>query len=215
MTQQSFSFSSLNILLFSCSVMLDSLWPHGLQHARLPCPSPSPRACSNSCLLSQWCHLTIWPSVVPFFSCLLSFPASGSFPMSLLFISGGQSIGASVSVLLNEYSGLISFRIDWFDLLAVQFSCSVMSDFFRPHGLQYARLPCPSPTTRAYSNSFPLSEWSHQTNLSSVIPFSSCLQFFPASGFFKWVSSSHEVTKVLEFQLQHQSFQWIFRTDFL
>ena len=77
--------------------MFDSLWLHGLQHTRLPCPSPSPRACSNSCLSSQWCHLTILSSVIPFFSCLQSFPASGSFPMSQLFTSGGQSIGASVS----------------------------------------------------------------------------------------------------------------------
>ena len=79
--------------------MSDSLRPYGLQHTRLPCPSPSPRACSNSCALSQWCHPTISSSVFPFSSCLLSFPASGSFPMSQLFVSGGQSIGASASVL--------------------------------------------------------------------------------------------------------------------
>ena len=90
---------------FSCitvqvspSVVSDSLRPHGLQHPRLPCPSPTPRACSNSCPLSQWCHPTISSSVFPFSSCLQSFPASGSFPMSQLFKSGGQSIGASASV---------------------------------------------------------------------------------------------------------------------
>ena len=66
---------------FSRSVMSDSLQPHGLQHARLPCPSPTPRACSNSCPLSQWFHPIIWSSVVPFSSCLQSFPASGSFPL--------------------------------------------------------------------------------------------------------------------------------------
>ena len=94
---------------------------YGLQHARHPCPSPTPRACSNSCPLSQWCHPTVSSSVVPFSSCLQSFPASGSFPMSQFFVSGGQSIGASVSIShSNEYSGLISFRIDWFDFLAVQ-----------------------------------------------------------------------------------------------
>ena len=98
-------------------MMSHSLWPHGLQHARLPCPSLSPGAYSNSCPLSQWCHPTISSSVVPFSSCLQSFPASGSFPVSWLFTSGGQSIGASAS---NECSGLISSRIDWFDLLAVQ-----------------------------------------------------------------------------------------------
>ena len=85
-------------LLFSCSVVSDSLPPHGLQYTRLPCPSPSPRACSNICPLSQWFHSVISSSVSPF-SCLQSFPASGSFPMSQLFASGGQSIGASASVL--------------------------------------------------------------------------------------------------------------------
>ena len=81
---------------FSCSVMSNSLKPRGLQHARLPCPSPTSRACSNSCPSSQWCHLTISSSLVPFPSCLQSFPASRSFPMSQ-FSSSGQSIGASAS----------------------------------------------------------------------------------------------------------------------
>ena len=87
------------LLLFSHSVMSNSLGPHGLEHARLPCPSSTPRACSNSCPLSRWCHPTISSSAVPFSSCLQSFPASGSFLMSWLFESGGQSIGASASVL--------------------------------------------------------------------------------------------------------------------
>ena len=86
------------MLLFSHSVTSNSLWPHGLQHARFPCPS-SPRACSNSCPLSQRCHPTISSSVIPFSSCLQSFPASGPFLMSWLFTSGGQSIGASSSAL--------------------------------------------------------------------------------------------------------------------
>ena len=80
---------------FSYSVISDSLWPQRLQHARLPCPSPTPEACSNSCPLSQWCHPTISYSVVPFSSFLQSFPASGSFPVSQFFASGGQSIGVS------------------------------------------------------------------------------------------------------------------------
>ena len=84
------------ILLIGCSVMSDSLWPHGLQHAMLPCPSPSPGAFSNSCPLSQWCHPTISFSVIPF-SCLQSFPASVSFLTNQLFTSGSQSIAASVS----------------------------------------------------------------------------------------------------------------------
>ena len=83
-----------------CSVakiMSASLWPGGLQHARLPCPSLSPGVCSHSCPSSQWCHPTISCSVAPFFSCLQSSPASGSFPASQQFSSGGQSIGASAS----------------------------------------------------------------------------------------------------------------------
>ena len=82
---------------FSRSVVSDPLRPDGLQHPRLPCPSPTPRACSNSCPSSWWCHPTISSSVIPVSSCLQSFPASGSFPMSQLFESGGQSIGASAS----------------------------------------------------------------------------------------------------------------------
>ena len=81
-------------VLFSCSVVSDSWWPHGLQHTRLPCPSPPPGACSNSCPLNQWCRPTISSSVVPlfFFQC---FPASGSFQMSQFFPSGDQSMGIS------------------------------------------------------------------------------------------------------------------------
>ena len=92
----SFAWGSVH---FSCSIVSNSLRPHGLQHARLPCPSPTPRACSNSCPSNQWCHPTISSSVIPFSSCLWSVPASGSFQMSQLFASGGQSIGASASVL--------------------------------------------------------------------------------------------------------------------
>ena len=84
------------VVVQSLSLCL-TLRPHGLQHARLPCPSLSPRGCSDSCLSSWWCHLTISSSVNPFSSCLQSFPASGSFPMSWCFTSGGQSIGASAS----------------------------------------------------------------------------------------------------------------------
>ena len=91
-------FMSINILSqFSFSVLPDSLWPHGLQHAGPPCPSPAPGVYPNSCPLSQWCHPTISSSAVPFSSCPLSFPASGSFQMSQLFASGGQSTGASAS----------------------------------------------------------------------------------------------------------------------
>ena len=82
---------------FSHSVVSNSLQPHGLQHGRSPCPSPTPRGYPNSCPLSQWCNHTISSSVVPFSSCPQSFPASGSFPLSQLLASGGQSIGVSAS----------------------------------------------------------------------------------------------------------------------
>ena len=95
-----------------------------------------------------------------------------------------------------------------------QFSRSVVSDPLWPQGLQHARPPCPSPTPRACSNYCPLSWWYHPTISSSVISFSSCPQSFPYQGLFKWVSFSHQVVKVLEFHLQHQSFQWTPRTDF-
>ena len=98
-----------------------SLQPQGLQHARLPCPSPTPGAYLNSCPLSRWCHPIISPSVIPFSSCPQSFPASGSFQMSQIFILGGQSIGVSNSISpSNEHPGLIYFRMDWLDLFAVQ-----------------------------------------------------------------------------------------------
>ena len=87
----------VTLLVFSCSVMSSSLWPRGLQCTRLPCPSLSPRVYSNSCPLSQWCLSTISSSLGPFSSCPQSSPASGSVPMSCLFISGSQSIGASAS----------------------------------------------------------------------------------------------------------------------
>ena len=86
---------TISVSQFSCSVVSNSLWPHGLQDARPPCPSPTPRVYSNSCPYSRWCHPTISSSVVPFSSRLQSFPASGSFQMSQLFAWGGQSIGVS------------------------------------------------------------------------------------------------------------------------
>ena len=109
----------ISVSLFSHSVVSDSLRPHGLQHTRLPCPSPFPRVCSHSCLLSQWCHPTITSSVAPFCSCLQSFPVSGSFPMSCIKWQKYWSFSFSISPS-SEYSGLISLTIDWFDFLAVQ-----------------------------------------------------------------------------------------------
>ena len=139
---------------FSPSVISDSLQPHGLQHARLPCPSPISGACSKSCPLSWWYHLTISSSIVDLSSCLQSFPASRSFSMSQFFAS-------------------------------VQYSGSVVSYSLWPHELQHARPSCPSPTPGVYSNSCPLSQWCHLTISSSIVPFSSCLQSFPASRSFQ------------------------------
>ena len=185
--------------------MSDSLRPHGLQHARLPCPSPSPGVFENSCALSRWCHPTISSSVLAFFSCLQSFLASGSFLMSRFFASGGQSIGASAStsvlplniqdwfplgltglisllseglsrvfssttvqkhhffsiqpslwsnfhihnwlleepslgvVISDEHSGLISFRMDWFDPLAVR---GTLKSLLQHHSLKASFLWC-------------------------------------------------------------------------
>ena len=108
----------LRQLLLSCSVTSNSLRPHGWQHARHPCPSLFPKVCPNS--LSWWCHPTVSSSVVPFSSCPQSFPVSGSFPVSRLFASGGQSIGASASVLPMNIQGWFPLGLTGFDLLAVQ-----------------------------------------------------------------------------------------------
>ena len=123
-----FRIESFNSVQFSHSVVSDSLWPLGLQHPRPPCPSPTPGVYSYSCPLSRWCHPTISFSVIPFSSCLRSFPVSGSFQMSQFFSNESvqmsrfwpkyPSFSFSISPS-SEYSGLI-FRMDWLDLLAVQ-----------------------------------------------------------------------------------------------
>ena len=94
---QYFCLENFMSVQFSHSVVSNSLWPHGLQYTRLPCPSPTSRALSNSCPSSQWCHPTISFSAIPFSSCLQSFPSSGSFQMSQFFAAGGQSFGVSAS----------------------------------------------------------------------------------------------------------------------
>ena len=116
-------------MLFSLSVMSDSLQCYGLQQAKLSCPPQSPGVWSSSRPLSWGCYLTIPSSGTLFTFCLQSFPISGSFPMTQFFASGGQSIGASGSNNpSNEKSGLISFRIGWFDLLAVQGALRIFSN---------------------------------------------------------------------------------------
>ena len=121
--------------------MSDSLRPHELQHTRPPCPSPTPGVHPNPCPSSRWCHPTISSSVVPFLYCLQSLPVSGSFPVSQLFTSGGQSIGAfSFSISpFNEYSGLISFRMDWLGLLAVQ---GTLKSLLQHHSSKASILQC-------------------------------------------------------------------------
>ena len=148
-------------LLFCSSVVSDSLQPHGLQIARLPCPPPSPGACSNSCPLNWWCHPTISSSVLPFSSFLQSFLASGSFPMSQLFTSGGQSIGASPLASVFPMgiqgwfplglTGLISLlskglvfssenakaSILWWSAFFTVQLCSSIHDYWKNHGFDY------------------------------------------------------------------------------
>ena len=111
-------FVALFYLLFVVVQSLSHVRPHGLQHVRLPCPSPTPGACSNLCPLSWWCHPTISPSVVPFSSCPQSFPASGSFPLNWVLTSSGQSIGASASVLPMNIKGW--FPLGHTDLISLQ-----------------------------------------------------------------------------------------------
>ena len=116
----------------SCVLLFATPWAPPAH--RLPCPSLSPRVCSDLCPMSQWCFLTISSSATPFFFCLQSSPASGSFPVSQLFVSSGQywSFNFSISPS-SEYSGLISFRIDWFDLLAVQ---GTLKSLLQDHNLK-------------------------------------------------------------------------------
>ena len=110
----------LSSVQFSHSVVSDSLQPHGLQHARPPCPSPTPGVYSNSCPLNRWCHPTISSSVIPFSSHLQSFPASGAFQMSQFFASGGQSIGASASASVLPMNTQDWFALGWTGWISLQ-----------------------------------------------------------------------------------------------
>ena len=111
----------MSLLLFSRSVKSNSLWFHGLQHARLPCPSLSTGAFPNSCPLSQWCHPTNSSSIVPLSSCLQTFLASDSFPMNLLFVSSGQSIGATASASVLPMNILSWFVLGLTGLISLPF----------------------------------------------------------------------------------------------
>ena len=116
-----------------------------------------------------------------------------------------------IALKWNQQHSLAMNLIFFIQFSSVTQSCLTL----RPHGLQHARLPCPSPTPGACSNSCPLSQWCHPTISSSVVPFSSCLQSFPASAFLPMTQFFASGGQVLKFQLQHQSLQWIFRTDIL
>ena len=118
--------------------------------------------------------------------------------------------------MISQYI-MLYFVYIFQNINSIQFSCSVVSDSLRPHESQHARPPCPSPTPGVHSDSCPLSQWCHPAISSSVIPFSSCLQCFPALGSFQMSQffASVSQSKVLKFQLQHQSFQWTPRSDLL
>ena len=123
---------------FSHSVMSNSLWSHGWQHVRLPCPLPSPGACSNSCPSSRWCHPAISSSVVLFSSCLQSFPASGSFPVSQFLASGGQSVRVSALASVHPMN-IQGWFPDWFDLLAVQ---GILKNLLQHHSSKASVIWC-------------------------------------------------------------------------
>ena len=117
-------------------------------------------------------------------------------------------------VVFSPSLSILNQNMVYFLCAKFQFSHSVVSDSLQPHGMQHARLPCPSPTPGACSNSCPSSWWYHPSH-PLLSPSSPAFSLSHHQGLFQWVSSSHQVAKVLEFHLQHQSFQWIFRTDFL
>ena len=132
--------SSVQFSSVSHSVMSDSLRPHEPQHARPPCPSPTPRVYPNPCPLSQWCRPTIVSSVIPFSSCPQSFPTSGSFPMSQLFASGSQSIGVSVSTSVLPMNTQGWSPLGWTGWIALQ--CKGLSRVFSSNTVQKHRFFC-------------------------------------------------------------------------
>ena len=166
-------FLTTNLLLFRCLVMSNSSWPHGLQHARLPCPSLSPGVCSNSCPLSQWCHPTISSSVIPFSSCLQSFPASGAFQMSQFFTSGGQSIGVSASASVLPMNIQDWFPLELTDLISLQskgLSRVFSSTTVRRHeflGAQSFLLSSSHIRTTEKNHSFDYTDLCRQSNVST------------------------------------------------
>ena len=137
-TRDSITFSSVQ---FSRSVVYDSLWPRGLQHARPPCPLPTPGVYPNSCPLSWWCHPTTTSSVVPFSSCFQSFPASGSFPMSQFFESGGQSIEVSASTSVFPMNIQDWFPLGWTGWISQESSPTPQFKSINSSGLNFPYSP--------------------------------------------------------------------------
>ena len=215
---------------FSGTGVSDSLQPHGLQHARPPCPSPTPGACSNSCPSSRWCHPTNSSSVVPFSSRLQSFPASGSFPMSQFFTSDSQSVGvsSSASVLpMNIQDWFPLGLTGWISLQSKGLSRVFSNTTVQKHQINYqfssVAESCPTlcdPMNRSMPglpvhHHLPEFTQTHVHRVRDVIqpshPRSSLSPPTPNpsqhQSLFQWVNSSREVAKVLEFQLQHHSLQ--------
>ena len=218
--------------------MSDSLWPHGPQHARLPYPSPTPGACSNSCTLSQWCHPTISSSVIPF-SCLQSFLASGSFPMNQFCIVQFSSVQSPsrdwlfATPWIAAHQASLSITNSWSSLRPTSIESVMPSSHLilcRPLLL----LPLVRPSIRVFSNESTLhmrwpKYWSFSFSIitSKEIPGlislrMDWLDLLAVQGTLKTLLQHHsskasilQVAKVLELQLQHESFQRIFRADFL
>ena len=179
--------------------MSDSVWPYELQPTRLLCPWGFSRQ-------EYWSGLP-FPSP-------RDLPDPG-FPGDLPDPDPGSNLHLLCLLHCQACSLPLAPPGKPFIVYSVQFSCSVVSNSLRPHESQHTRPPCPSPTPGVHSNSCPLSRWCHPAITSSVIPFSSCPNPPQHQSLFQWVNSSHEVTKVLEFQLQHHSFQRTPRTDLL
>ena len=160
---------------FSCSVVSGSLQPRGLQQATPPCPSPTPGAYSNSCPLSRWCHPTISSSVIPFSSCLHSFPASGSFPMSQFFTSGGQSIGvsASASVLsMNIQDCFLLGLTGWIFLLSKGLSSVFSNTTIQKHQFfdaQFLYSPTLTSTHDYWKETIALTSWTFVRRVMSLL----------------------------------------------
>ena len=206
-------------LMFSVSVVSDSLWPQGLQHARLPCPSPTPRACSNSCPFESvmpsngnaLAIVNVSFSIMVFFGCMSKSGIAGPEALFLVFLRSLNTVLHSGCTNLYSHQQYRKVPFSPHSLQhfsSVHFSCSVVSVSLQPNGLQHAGLLCQSPTPGALSNSYPSSRWWIQPSHPLLSPSPPTFNLSQHQDIFTWVTSLHQVAKVLEFLLQHQSFQW-------